>query len=121
MIGEYDPGRAIYLQLMDGVRERVVSGVYAPGQRLPGVRDLAYEAKVNPNTMQRALSELEDEGLLVTKSTAGRFVTGYVAVIEEARQKMLVELTERYLAQLERLNVGSGEAVGLIERSERKA
>ena len=60
---ELDNDRPIYLQLMERIQQDIVSGIYKPGDRLPSVRDLAVEAAVNPNTMQKALSELERSGL----------------------------------------------------------
>ena len=115
---EYDSGRALYLQLRDKLRDDIVSGVYASGQRLPGVRDLAFEAKVNPNTMQRAVAELENEGIVITKSTSGRVVTDDVSVIENARRKMLAGITGEYLSRLAKFGIGKAEAAELIRQYE---
>lgn len=76
----------IYQQLMEKLRQAVLSGKYPPGSRVPSVRELAAEAKVNPNTMQRALTELEREGLLETHGTLGRCVTGNRAVLDGLRR-----------------------------------
>ncbi|MBQ7647041.1 MAG: GntR family transcriptional regulator [Clostridia bacterium] len=111
---EYDSGRALYLQLRDKLRDDIVSGVYASGQRLPGVRDLAFAAQVNPNTMQRALVELENEGIIITKSTSGRVVTDDESVIEKAKQDILAEITEEYLARLEKFHINKAETAALI-------
>ena len=70
---ELDNDRPIYLQLMERIQQDIVSGIYKPGDRLPSVRDLAVEAAVNPNTMQKALSELERSGLVYSQRTSGRF------------------------------------------------
>ena len=67
--------RAIWLQLVEQLTRRIITGVYAPGSKLPSVRELAAEAAVNPNTMQRALMEMEREELVYSQRTAGRFVT----------------------------------------------
>ena len=64
---ELDNDRPIYLQLMERIQQDIVSGIYKPGDRLPSVRDLAVEAAVNPNTMQKALSELERSGLVYSQ------------------------------------------------------
>ena len=72
---ELDNDRPIYLQLMERIQQDIVSGIYKPGDRLPSVRDLAVEAAVNPNTMQKALSELERSGLVYSQRTSGRFIT----------------------------------------------
>ena len=75
----------IYAQLIRQIRAGIVSGAFSPGERLPSVRDLAMEAGVNPNTMQRALTELERDGLVYSQRTSGRYVTEDRAAIAEAR------------------------------------
>ena len=72
---ELDNDRPIYLQLMERIQHDIISGVYKPGDKIPSVRDLALDAAVNPNTMQKALSELERSGLLYSQRTSGRFIT----------------------------------------------
>ena len=71
----FEQGRPIYTQIVEQIRINIANGTYEPGQQLPSVRDLAMEAAVNPNTMQRAFSELERDGLIYTVRTSGRFVT----------------------------------------------
>ena len=75
MAWNLDSDRPIYAQLLERIQLQIVSGIYAPGDKLPSVRDLAAEASVNPNTMQKAFAELERSGLIETKRTSGRFVT----------------------------------------------
>ena len=118
---EYDSGRAVYLQIKERIREDIINGVYGSGQRLPGVRDLAFAAQVNPNTMQRALVELEAEGMVVTRGTSGRFVTDDGAAIETAKQKMLAGIAAAYLEKLRKFNIGKAEAVVLIEKAAAQA
>ena len=72
---DLDNDRPIYVQLMEKIRLDIMSGVYRPGDKLPSVRDLALDAAVNPNTMQKALSELERNGLVYSQRTSGRFIT----------------------------------------------
>ena len=86
--------RPIWVQLIEQLTRRIVSGEYPPGARVPSVRDLAADAGVNPNTMQRALSGLEERGLLVAQRNIGRFVTQDAALIVRMRQ----ELAEQELA-----------------------
>lgn len=90
--------RPIWVQLIEQLTRRIVSGEYPPGARAPSVRDLAAEAGVNPNTMQRALSGLEERGLLVAQRSIGRFVTQDAALIVRMRQ----ELAEQELAVFKR-------------------
>ena len=86
MAWELNGERPIYLQLVEQIRLRIISGRYAPGERLPSVRDLAAEAAVNPNTMQRALVELESCGLVITQGTMGRIVTDSNEIINAERK-----------------------------------
>ena len=72
---EFSNDAPIYTQLIQQIKVGIVAGVFPPGERLPSVRELATEAGVNPNTMQRALAELERDGLVYSQRTAGRFVT----------------------------------------------
>ena len=76
---ELDNDRPIYLQLMERIQQDIVSGIYKPGDRLPSVRDLAVEAAVNPNTMQKALSELERSGLVYSQRTRTFYYRRYPA------------------------------------------
>ena len=82
---ELDNDRPIYLQLMERIQQDIVSGIYKPGDRLPSVRDLAVEAAVNPNTMQKALSELERSGLVYSQRTSGRFITEDTRLLDEMK------------------------------------
>lgn len=80
---------AVYIQIADIIRQDIFKGKYPLGSQLPTVRQLAAEAAVNPNTMQRALLSLEDEGLLYSRGTVGRFVTDDEAVLLEAKERMI--------------------------------
>lgn len=89
-------GIPIYSQIIDEMTMRIASGAYAPGDKLPSVRDLAMEAGVNPNTMQKALSELERKGLVYAERTSGRFITRDEKVLEELHEG----LAKRYFDEL---------------------
>ena len=84
---ELDSDRPIYTQIVDRLKHEIVSGFYPPGSRLPSVRDLAAQASVNPNTMQKAFTELERTGLIVTRRTSGRTVTEDTALQHLGYQK----------------------------------
>ena len=81
----FEDGKPIHVQLIDEIVHRIITGAYQPGSRLPSVRELAFEASVNPNTMQRALSSLEESGLIYSERTNGRFVTDNSELIEKAK------------------------------------
>jgi len=84
----FDSQRPIYVQLVEEIVLRIVTGQYPPGGKIPSVRDLAAEAVVNPNTMQRALAELENMGLLFSERTSGRFVTEDSDRIDREKRKL---------------------------------
>ena len=95
----FKSGIPIYSQIVDEMTMRIASGIYEPGEKLSSVRDLAMDAGVNPNTMQRALAELERRGLVYSERTSGRFVTKEEAVLkslhEELAKKYFQELAEK--------------------------
>ena len=88
MAWELDSDRPIYAQLVERIQMEIVSGYYPPGGRLPSVRELAAEAAVNPNTMQKTFAELEHSGLIITQRTNGRIVTEDTELIGEIRGQL---------------------------------
>ncbi|MPM05329.1 hypothetical protein SDC9_51617 [bioreactor metagenome] len=113
---QFDSEAPIYTQLVEHIKQGIVSGAFPPGERLPSVRDLAMEAGVNPNTMQRALSELERDGLVYSQRTAGRFVTEDREMIEEAKHGLAEEQIKSFLAAMIRLGYGKEEIVALVSK-----
>ena len=105
----------IYSQLSQRLTEAIVSGVYAPGEKLPSVRELALEAGVNPNTVQRSLTELEHEGLVFSQRTAGRFVTENENMIVNAKLRIADERVSEFLRSMKTLGCGRQEIISLIE------
>ena len=105
----------IYSQLTQRLTEAIVSGIYAPGEKLPSVRELALEAGVNPNTVQRALAELEREGLVFSQRTAGRFVTENENMIVNAKLRIADERVSEFLRSMKTLGCGRQEIISLIE------
>ena len=93
---EFKNGIPIYLQIIAQIKVMIASGELRAGSKIPPVREMAVEAGVNPNTMQRALTQLEQEGLLYTQRTAGRFVSEDKNVMKELRKAM----SEQYIAEL---------------------
>ena len=114
MAWNFTADKPIYIQIAEIIKRDILSGKYQAGEKLPTVRDLASEAAVNPNTMQKAFSELEQEGLISTQRTAGRTVTTDSKALAEARELMLEELTREYLSKMEQMGSTKEEAVRLI-------
>ena len=111
---ELNSDRPVWLQLVEHLQRAVVSGQMGPGSRVAPVRELASEAAVNPNTMQRALQELEEEGLLHSNSTAGRFVTADETVLANMREELLAGLAAQFQEKCRRFGVSPQEAARLI-------
>lgn len=95
--------RPIYLQLMEQITYRIISGEYTPGTKIGSVRDLASDSGVNPNTMQKALTELERSGLIYTNRTSGRFITEDYGMIQNMKFKLAKEQLQNFLTQLNHL------------------
>ena len=119
MAWELDNRGSIYSQLVDIILRRIVTGAYPAGSKLDSVRDLASEAGVNPNTMQRALTELERTGIISTQRTSGKYVTEDAAMIEEIRIKIANDAIKKLLGELKEIGFDSNEVVKLIEEVER--
>lgn len=88
----------VYLQIAKIIKLRILRGEYPPGTRIPSVRELAQEAAVNPNTMQKALALLKSEGLLITRRTTGRTVTEHQELIQSARRALVKDYIKQFLA-----------------------
>lgn len=107
----------IYTQLVDAIKFSIVSGELLPGARMSTVRDLALEAGVNPNTMQRALQQLEREGLVYSQRSSGRFVTEDVSAIDRARSAQAAEYVRRYRDSMRSLGFTEEEMRALLSSS----
>ena len=108
----------IYTQLVEQIKLGIVSGSLLPGERLMSVRDMATEAGVNPNTMQRALQELERDGMVYSHRTAGRFVTENMQVIERAKKKFAEEQIRSFLGAMKKLGYQREEIFALLKEKE---
>jgi DNA-binding transcriptional regulator YhcF (GntR family) len=106
--------RPIYSQLIEQIEIKICSGIFTPGSKLPSVRELAQEAAVNPNTMQKALSILEEDGLLYTNRTSGRFITEDTKMIQQAKQKLAQDQISEFLEKMKSLGFGKTETLSII-------
>lgn len=107
----------VYLQVADRIKKMVLSGEYSTGAQLMTVRQLAMEAAVNPNTVQRAFSELETEGIIVSKGTLGRFVTEDEDAIALCRKKMAERIVCKFIGEMEALSVNREDAIVMIKEA----
>ncbi|HHW30641.1 MAG TPA: GntR family transcriptional regulator [Clostridiaceae bacterium] len=106
--------RPIYAQLIEQIEIKICSGIYPLGSKLPSVRDLAQEASVNPNTMQRALAMLEENGLLYTSRTSGRFVTDDVNVVNQTKNRLAKEHAQVFLSKMTELGLDYEEILSIL-------
>ena len=120
MAEQFDASRPIYAQLVERLKAKILTGTYPPGGHLDSVRDLAAAAGVNPNTMQRALAQLETEGLVRTERTAGRFVTEDTALIEQLRADTAQTLAADFLEKMRGIGYSPAHAAALLEHWDAK-
>lgn len=103
MAWNLDSDRPIYLQILERIRMQIAAGIYEPGEKIPSVRELAADAGVNPNTMQKALAELEHRNLVVTLRTSGRVVTEDLNMIRETKNQLAKEQIDDFLKRMKAL------------------
>lgn len=114
----FESGKPIFLQIKEIIRNDIVAGRYRPDEKLPGVRDLALWANVNPNTMQKALSDLEAEGLIITRGTSGKFVCNDPERIADAKRRIILELAEELCKKCGQLGVDPSEVALLLSQKD---
>ena len=117
MAWELDSDRPIFIQIVERIQMEIISGKYSPGDKLPSVRDLAAVAAVNPNTMQKALTELEGSGLIYAVRTSGRFITEDESKIASERSRLAGQRIEEFLRQMGDLRIGKQEVIELIRQA----
>ncbi len=116
MTNQFQSNMPIYLQLVDKIKHRIVSGDLKAGSKLDSVRDLAISFEVNPNTMQRALAELERDGLVYADRTVGRFITENKELISKMRETVAQDLIGQFIQQMKSLGFSQQEAMELLKR-----
>lgn len=107
--------RPIYIQLLEQLQVFIVSGKIKVGEKLPSVRDLAFEYKVNPNTVQKALQELESIGLIYTERTNGKFVTSDQKLIDKSKEKFAYDISISYLKSMNELGYNQKDALNYLK------
>ena len=118
MAWQFNHTEAVFLQIARHLRGNILNGSYLPDQQIPSVRQLATEAAVNPNTVQKALTLLEEEGLVCTRGTVGRFVTTDAGVLDAAREKKRREVVARWLTEAKEIGLSVEEAIQYLQEEE---
>lgn len=116
----FDNERPIYVQLVEKLRMEIISGKLKNGERIPSVRELALTTRVNPNTMQKALAELENEGLIYTERTNGKFVTDNKELIEKIKRKLAEEKVNNYIKDMKNIGITFDDSVIYLQELGRK-
>ena len=112
---KFDNERPIYIQLVELIRIEIISGKLSPGERIPSVRELSLQLRVNPNTLQKALQELENVGLIYTERTNGKFVTEDKKLIEKIKKELAQIKVNKYLTDMQNIGVNKEEALKYLE------
>lgn len=110
-----DSGKAIYPQIVDEFIKALISGELIIGQKLPSVRELASEAAINPNTMQRALAELERRELVVNQRTTGKFVTEDIKMIEQLKKEFAGKQVKEFVTAMKDMGFSADEIIEIIK------
>jgi len=114
----FDNNIPIYIQLLEYLKIYLISGVFKCGDKLPSVREFSTTFKVNPNTMQKALAELEDMKLIYTERTNGKFVTNDNKLIEKLKDDYALTLAQSYFQGMKRIGLGKADSIKYLERVE---
>ena len=117
MTNQFQSNLPIYLQLVDNFKHRIVSGDLKAGSKLDSVRELAMNFEVNPNTMQRALAELERDGLVYADRTVGRFITEDKELIFKMRESVAQDIIGQFIQQMRSLGFSLQEAMELFHKT----
>jgi DNA-binding transcriptional regulator YhcF (GntR family) len=115
----FDNERPIYIQLVEQVKIQIISGKLKQGERLPSVRDFSLQAKVNPNTMQKALSELEREKLIYTERTNGKYVTNDEKIVKKLKMKIINEKINDFITDMDEIGINTKEIIEYMKELER--
>ena len=114
---DFDTNIPIYIQLVEQIKISIVSGEIRGGERLPSVREWALFYKVNPNTIQKALGELEQMGLVFTERTNGRYVTEDRQLIERIRNEYAAELSEKYFNSMKKIGFSEKQTIDYLKQT----
>lgn len=113
---EFDNNLPIYMQIMSYLKGQIINGSLKPGERIPSVRELATDLQINPNTVQRTFSELEREGIVITKRGLGRYVTSEESVIMNIKHEMAGELINQFISGMKELGFENNDISNIVDK-----
>ena len=117
MAWDLSSDRPIYTQILEKIQTRIIAGIYKPGERLPSVRELAAEASVNPNTMQKAFTELERSCLIQTQRNSGRTVTEDISMIKQIQTQVALSQVQSFFNTMMELGFNKEEILAFVKEA----
>ncbi len=117
MVWEFSKDKPIYIQIIEYMQKGIISGEYKPGDKLPPVREMAVSVAVNPNTMQKALQELEKDNLLFTKRTSGRFITEDTNMIDELKESFVRKQIFDFYKKMQSIGLTKQEIIIYVKKT----
>jgi len=112
----FDNNSPIYLQIVEQLKIYIISGILKPGERLPSVRELALQTKVNPNTMQKSLTELENLKLIYTERTNGKYITTDINLINKYKEQEARNLSNQFLINMQKIGLNKNETINYLKK-----
>ena len=116
----FENDKPIYIQLFEKLRLDIVSGNLKVGEKIPSVRELALKARVNPNTMQKALQDLESQGLIYTERTNGKYVTNDLKLVENIKNELAINKVRKFFNDMKDIGISYNETIKYINEMEEK-
>ena len=113
---DFNKNIPIYIQIEEQIKLDIITNKYKPGEKIKSVREFALELKINPNTINRALLELEEQGLIITQRTNGKYITENKKTIEQEKNKLINKKIEEFISDMKELEISKKEIINLIEK-----
>lgn len=108
----------IYLQIIEHIKQQIINKTYLPQQKIPSVRDLSVFFEVNPNTIQKALTELEEIGLIITERTNGKFITDNIQIIEKIKKETIKQKVNSFYESMKNFGVSKEEVLEILNKKD---
>ena len=115
---DFNKNIPIYIQIEDQIKLNIITNKYKPGEKIKSVREFALELKINPNTINRALLELEDQGLIITQRTSGKYITDNKRLIEKEKSKLINRKIDEFMDYMRELNMDKNKILEIINEKE---
>ena len=115
---DFNKNIPIYIQIEDQIKLNIITNKYKPGEKIKSVREFALELKINPNTINRALLELEDQGLIITQRTSGKYITDNKRLIEKEKSKLINRKIDEFMDYMRELNMDKNKFLEIINEKE---